>query len=95
MDAANLPHGIVADTNWVHIIAEPGAGTYARRPAPLWPEFTAIERQTNGVILKWSGQGTLQDAQQLTGPWNSISNAASPYLISTGAVRRFFRIIAP
>ena len=95
MDAAHLPHGIVADTNWVHIIAEPGAGTYARRPAPLWPEFTAIERQTNGVILKWTGQGTLQDAQQLTGPWNSISNAASPYLISTGAVRRFFRIIGP
>lgn len=33
----NLPHSIVTDTKWVHIIAEPGvgayaAGTYARRP---------------------------------------------------------------
>ena len=56
MDAAHLPHGIVADTNWVHLIAEPGAGTYARRPAPLWSEFTAFERRTNRVILKWSGQ---------------------------------------
>jgi hypothetical protein len=91
-DAANLPHGIMADTNWVHIIAEPGAGTYARRPAPRRPEFTGIESQTNRLILKWTGQGTLQDAPQITGPWNSISNAVSPYLISTGAINRVFRI---
>ncbi len=95
MNAANLPHGIVADTNWVHIIAEPGAGTYARRPAPRKPEFTALEPQTNRIILKWTGQGTLQDAQQITGPWDSISNAASPYPITNGAARRFFRLTLP
>ena len=44
-NAANLRHGLVADTNWVHIIAEPGAGTYARRPAPRRPQFSAIEQQ--------------------------------------------------
>lgn len=32
--AANVPHGIVADREWVHIIAEPGAGLYARRRLP-------------------------------------------------------------
>lgn len=30
----NLPHNIVADGNWVHILAEPGAGTYVRRRVP-------------------------------------------------------------
>ena len=91
----NLPHNIVADTNWVHIIGEPGAGTYARRPAPRRPEFTSIEKQTNRVILKWTGPGTLQQAQEVIGPWNTISNAASPYPISNDVARRFFRLVAP
>lgn len=94
-DAANLPHGIVADSNWVHIIAEPGAGTYARRPAPARPRFTAIERQAGGVLLKWSGQGTLQHSQDLSGPWNSISNAISPFPTNTQTAGRFFRIAVP
>jgi hypothetical protein len=29
--AGNLPHNIIADEDWVHILAEPGAGTYVRR----------------------------------------------------------------
>ena len=95
LDGANLPHGIVADTNWVHIIAEPGAGTYARRTAPRRPEFTSIEEVADRLILKWTGQGTLQEAQEVTGPWNPISNVTSPYPISTGAARRFFRISVP
>jgi len=95
LDGANLPHGIVADTNWVHIIAEPGAGTYARRTAPRRPEFTSIEEVADRLILKWTGQGTLQEAQEVTGPWNPISNVTSPYPISTGAARRFFRITVP
>lgn len=30
--SANVPHGIVANSDWVHLIAQPGAGLYARRP---------------------------------------------------------------
>lgn len=94
-DAANLPHGIVADTNWVHIIAQPGAGPYARRPAPRRPEFTSIEQEVDRVFLRWDGQGTLQEAQAVTGPWNPISNALSPYTTDSQAPRRFFRISLP
>jgi hypothetical protein len=94
-DAANLPHGIVADTNWVHIIAEPGAGTYARRPAARRPEFTSIEQKVDGILLKWTGQGTLQEAQEVGGPWISVSNAGSPYSTNSLAARRFFRISVP
>ena len=31
---ANLPHGITADADWVHVITQPGAGIYARRLIP-------------------------------------------------------------
>ena len=95
LTAGNLPHGIVADTNWVHIMAEPGAGTYARRPAPRRPEFTSIEKQDNRIILTWTGQAMLQQAQEVTGPWNTISNASSPYPISTDVATRFFQLRVP
>jgi len=37
--SGNLPHNIIADENWVHILAEPGAGTYVRRPVILLGDF--------------------------------------------------------
>jgi hypothetical protein len=43
--AANLPHSMVADQNWVHILAEPGAGTYVRRPVILSGDYNG-----NGVV---------------------------------------------
>jgi hypothetical protein len=94
-DAANLPHGIMADTNWVHVIAEPGAGTYARRPAPRRPEFTSIEKQGDSVVLQWTGPGTLQEATKVTGPWTSIPTATSPHELSANLATHFFRLIAP
>ena len=95
-DAANLPHGIMADTNWVHLIAEPGAGTYARRPAPRRLEFTAAEKQGDQISLTWTGQGTLQQAREITGPWTPISTASSPYHTTTDdGAARFFRLIMP
>jgi hypothetical protein len=93
-DAANLPHGVVADTNWVHIMAEPGAGTYARRPSPRRPGFTSVIMEGDQIRLTWSGQGTLQQAQEVTGPWNSIPTATSPYPTNTQTARLFFRLVA-
>lgn len=43
--SGNLPHNIIADENWVHILAEPGAGTYVRRQVILLGDFNL-----NGVV---------------------------------------------
>ena len=87
----SLPYGIVADDNWVHILAEPGI--YLRRRVP--PVFRSIRREAQTVVLEWIGQGTLQWSEAVTGPWSSISNAVSPYPLSIEATRRFFRVALP
>ncbi len=49
----NLPHGIVADADWVHIIAEPGAGTYARSavgPRVSGSKFLRGDANADGAI---------------------------------------------
>lgn len=94
-NGANLPHGVMADTNWVHIIAEPGAGTYARRAAPRSPMFTSILKTPNGVTLTWTNSAKLQEATVVTGPWTTITNATNPFKIAADAETRFFRAVVP
>jgi hypothetical protein len=56
-------------------------------PRPILSvQFTAGQLQ-----LTWS-RGTLQQADDVTGPWSDISNSTAPYTISPTASRKFFRI---
>jgi len=86
--AGSLPYGIVADDNWVHIMAEPG--TYVRRRVP--PVFRSIRREGQTAVLNWAGQGTLQRSEEVTGPWEDISGAATPHTVTNDAPKRFFRV---
>jgi hypothetical protein len=86
-----VPDGIVADDNWVHLMAEPGI--YARRRVP--PIFRSIRNVGQSVTLEFSGQGTLQSADTPLGPWTSLSTATSPLVITNDSPHRFFRIATP
>jgi hypothetical protein len=49
--------------------------------------------QPGGQIqIQWSGGGTLQTGSNLSGPWNDISGAVSPYLNPTTNRAQFFRV---
>jgi len=89
--SGSIPNGVVADDNWVHIMADPGL--YLRRRVP--PVFRSIRRLGQTVILEWAGQGILQKALELNGPWGDLTNAISPQTVVADAATRFFRIKAP
>ena len=89
--AGSLPYGVVADDNWVHILAEPGV--YVRRRVP--PVVRAIRQVGQSVVLEWVGQGILQQSGEANGPWTNLSNASSPLTVTMDVAKRFFRIIAP
>lgn len=50
--SGNLPHNIIADENWVHILAEPGAGTYVRRQVIIPGDFDD-NRVVDEADLSW------------------------------------------
>ena len=85
-----VPDGIVADDNWVHLMAEPGI--YVRRRVP--PVFRSIRRNGSAVVLEWAGQATLQWSGSLTGPWAPFSGATSPQSVAIDSDQRFFRLVA-
>jgi hypothetical protein len=89
--AGRLPYGIVADDNWVHIMAEPGV--YVRRRVS--PVFNSIRREGQTVILEWRGQGILQSSANDSGPWEDIPNATSPHPDMIDTLKRFYRVSVP
>ena len=44
------------------------------------------------AVIRWSSEGTLQSATEVTGPWTDVVGATSPYSVSTTGARRFFRV---
>ena len=67
------------------------AVNYMAQPVVL---FTAITRNANGTItLEWEGGGTLQAALSITGPWEDVAGATSPYTFAPQAPVMFGRII--
>ncbi|HEY5913801.1 MAG TPA: LamG-like jellyroll fold domain-containing protein [Verrucomicrobiae bacterium] len=85
-----VPDGIVADDNWVHLMAEPGI--YARRR--VTPFFRSIRRDGLSVVLEWAGQATLQDSGSPTGPWTDAPGAVSPQTVAADSDQKFFRLFA-
>jgi hypothetical protein len=44
------------------------------------------------VIIRWTCGGTLQSADDVTGPWTDVPGATSPYAVAVSAARKFYRV---
>lgn len=51
-----------------------------------------LERGPNGLTLRWTGGGVLEQAPAVTGPWQPVANATSPYTVRPTNQRLFFRV---
>lgn len=60
---------------------------------PAGPEISSIKLNANGSItIEWAGGGTLQAAESVTGPWQDVPGATSPYTLTPSASKMFGRI---
>jgi hypothetical protein len=44
------------------------------------------------ISISWTGGGTLQESDSLTGQWQPVSSSANPYRTQTSAVQKFYRV---
>jgi hypothetical protein len=49
-----------------------------------------VKPEGNKIELTWS-YGILQEAADLGGLWNNVTNASSPYLVEAGSQQKYFR----
>lgn len=59
-------------------------------------EFAPPTLSGNTVNLTWTGQGRLQEASQVNGPWADVpGNPQNNYSVSTTVPQRFYRVVSP
>jgi hypothetical protein len=51
-----------------------------------------MELVQGSLTIEWTGGGTLQAAPAVTGPWQDVPGAASPYTFNPTAAALFGRI---
>lgn len=74
------------DINYLLFIpAGPGS------PTTGGPKLAASRNGANFQI-DWTGAGTLQSADDITGPWTDVANAKSPFSSAIGGNRKFYRL---
>jgi hypothetical protein len=70
-------------------------GTFPARilaTAEIVPDrFLAAHKASNNLMIEW-GSGTLQSATNVTGPYQDVSGATSPYTAPFTGPQRFFRL---
>ena len=51
-----------------------------------------IVRSAEGIVINWTGTGTLEEAGAVTGPWTTVAGAASPFTVTPTAQQKFYRL---
>ncbi len=51
-----------------------------------------ITHQGAGAVVNWSVAGTLEVAQDITGPWNDILTTSRQFTVTPGCTHRFYRL---
>ncbi|HEY2016829.1 MAG TPA: LamG-like jellyroll fold domain-containing protein [Bryobacteraceae bacterium] len=66
-------------------------GTYVATPTP---QYVHIAQSGANAVLTWQS-GTLLQSTNVSGPWTTVSGAASPYTVPATNKASFFRLSVP
>jgi hypothetical protein len=55
------------------------------------PGCIRANNQGGNVVISWTGGVPLEGADNLTGPWSTVSGATSPYTVPSLGAKKFYR----
>ena len=73
-------------------ITVPIQATAVVREPPSEAPKIAFRIQGKSLVIEWGGNGALQVAGQVNGPWTDLAGAASPTTINIDDAKKFYRI---
>jgi hypothetical protein len=91
---SNAPPGnhvltAVAYDNYGTNVTSVEVGVTVLAPPVLTAHFADSE-----LVISWDGpDATLQEADDVSGPWTTLAGARSPYTIQTVAAHKFYRLV--
>jgi hypothetical protein len=91
---ATRPRGRLAFLNkaWIFLVSLVLAGG-AIAAEESSGEFISHRIFGDHVVLEWTGPGSLQSADTVIGPWETVPNAASPFSANRSGGFRFYRLV--
>jgi len=80
--------------DWTPPQGAPQFGTGESAFVVLEPSMSITNSATGAQVVTWSAPSNwrLESAPVLDGPWTSVTNAVSPYVIPPGQVQQFYRL---
>ncbi len=55
-------------------------------------KFTTVSLAGGSLTFAWTGAGTLQSADSVTGPWVDVAGATSPRTVPASSAQKFYRL---
>ena len=94
-----IPDGVTVQGNYSGIYnAQTGGISLQSGSRDLFEpsERVLLNYSPTGLWLTWANTNTVEEATNVTGPWRTVTNAVSPYLVdTTNWPQQFFRLRLP
>jgi hypothetical protein len=52
----------------------------------------SIARTAGNIVLSWPGEGVLQEANSISGPWTEVPGTSNPRIVPAPLTNRFYRV---
>ncbi len=59
------------------------------------PSSMTIKLVSGEIVITWTGDGHLECASTVTGPWLPVPGATSPYTTPISGAKQFYRVVCP
>ncbi|NGO40135.1 HYR domain-containing protein [Limisphaera ngatamarikiensis] len=86
-----FPIGTTIVTNIATSVAGKTA-TCTFRVTVVCDRKVTVQRTREGLVLSWPAPGVLEQAPSITGPWQPVPDATSPYVVRPTHLRMFYRV---
>lgn len=93
-DQVTGPWSTVNGATSPYTVTNPTDNQYFR-PKNSLPISISIAREGGNIVIRWTGGGPLESADQINGPWSIVNGAVSPYTVPETVpgptVQKFYR----
>tara|TARA_B110000467_G_scaffold8007_1_gene7073 strand:- start:138 stop:3911 length:3774 start_codon:yes stop_codon:yes gene_type:complete len=79
-------------SRYAHFLHARAYSLDGKNSQPSKPPVLAVSRNGNKVSITWEGEGTLESAEQIGGPWSEVRGVSSPTTVQPVAKQGYYRL---
>ena len=79
-------------SRYAHFLHAKAYSLEAKSSQPSEPPVLTVSRDGNKVSIIWEGEGTLESAERVSGPWSEVHGVTSPTIIQPVAKKGYYRL---